>query len=49
MEEFMRCMWKGHVMGINKLQVDDCWYNEIEGSICLVNGCQGDGFASIGA
>ena len=45
MEEFMRSMWKG--MDINKLQVDDCWYNEIEGTICLVNGCQGDGFARI--
>ena len=34
--EFIRRLWKGHVMDINESQVNDSWY--IEGTICLVNG-----------
>ena len=34
-EEFIRHLWKGHVMDINEPQVNDSSYNE--GNICFVN------------
>ena len=34
--EFIRRLWKGHVMDINEPQVNDSGHNE--GTICLVNG-----------
>ena len=34
--EFIRRLWKGHVMDINEPQVNDSGHNE--DTICLVNG-----------
>ena len=45
-EEFIRHLWKGRVIDIKELQVNNSWYNE--GTICLVNGWQGDDFLSVG-